>query len=156
MYNDIKRELKGLLGGEKDFIANVSNFCSLIYTRIKSLNWVGFYFLKENELILGPFQGKPACIRIALGKGVCGTSALNRETLVVPDVHKFDGHITCDSASNSEIVIPLIEDVKLIGVLDIDSPAFDRFTKEDKKGLEELVELFLKSCDTRPIEQYYS
>jgi len=155
MYIDLKKECRELLSDERDFIANCSNFASLIYLRIKSLNWVGFYFIIGDELLLGPFQGKPACIRIKMGNGVCGISAKNRKTIVVPNVHEFPGHIACDSASNSEIVIPLIKDNHLYGVLDIDSPAFDRFSKKDKDELEDLVKILVDCSDIEKIISYY-
>jgi GAF domain-containing protein len=156
LYENLEKAAKSLFENERNFLANCSNFCALIFNNIKSLNWVGFYFLSEGELILGPFQGKPACIRIKIGNGVCGTSAQNRETIVVPNVHEFSGHIACDSASNSEIVIPLIKKGMLYGVFDIDSPAFDRFTSEDKKGLENLVELLLERTDIEDLQKIYS
>ncbi len=156
MYDELKKECKDLLSGEKDFIANASNFASLLYLRIKSLNWVGFYFIQGNELILGPFQGKPACIRIILGKGVCGTSAEKKETIVVKNVDEFPGHIACDSVSNSEIVIPLIKNNILYGVLDIDSPAFDRFSNNDKLELERLVKILIDSSDIEKLKNYYN
>lgn len=155
MYELIKKELISLLEEEKNFIANASNFSALIFNRIKSLNWVGFYFISGDELVLGPFQGKPACIRIKLGNGVCGTSAIRKETIVVPNVNEFPGHIACDSVSNSEIVIPLIDNNKLYGVLDIDSPAFNRFTEEDKKGLEELLSILIYSSNIKMIDTFY-
>ncbi|MFH1050887.1 MAG: GAF domain-containing protein [bacterium] len=155
MYEELKKECNDLLGNEKNFLANSSNFTSLLFHGIKSLNWVGFYFLKGDELILGPFQGKPACIRIKKGKGVCGLSAERCETIVVENVHDFPGHIACDSGSNSEIVIPLIKDGKLYGVLDIDSPAFSRFSKKDKVELEKLAKILLDSSDIEEFENYY-
>lgn len=139
-YDLLIKQLNALLDGEKDLIANLSNASSLLNQFLVNINWVGFYLLKEGELVLGPFQGLPACIRIPMGKGVCGTSALNRKTIVVEDVHLFPGHIACDAASNSEIVIPLIKNDELIGVLDIDSPIKNRFTNEDKEGLEKFVQ----------------
>src|SRR3569833_62009 len=127
-YAHLAEELAGLLEGEKDFVANAANTSALIFDALPHLNWCGMYFLKEGELVVGPFLGKPACVRIALGKGVCGTAAAQRETIVVPDVHAFPGHIACDAASRSEIVIPLItRDSKLLGVLDLDSPELARF-----------------------------
>ena len=114
---------------------------------LEDVNWAGFYFLKGGELVLGPFQGKPACIRIEIGKGVCGTAAVRRETVIVPNVHEYPGHFACDSASNSEIVVPLIKEGRLIGVLDLDSPKFSRFDDEDAAGLERLARVFVDSCD---------
>ncbi len=139
-YDLLIKQLNALLDGEKDLIANLSNASSLLNQFLVNINWVGFYLFKEGELVLGPFQGLPACIRIPMGKGVCGTSALNRKTIVVEDVHLFPGHIACDAASNSEIVIPLIKNDELIGVLDIDSPIKNRFTNEDKEVLEKFVQ----------------
>ena len=121
--------LKGQLSSEKDNLANISNATAIINACIDNINWAGFYFLKGYELVLGPFQGLPACNRIAIGKGVCGTAVATKEVQLVPDVHLFPGHIACDSASNSEVVIPIIKDDKVIGVLDIDSPIKDRFTE---------------------------
>ncbi|BDH62609.1 hypothetical protein MTP04_27390 [Lysinibacillus sp. PLM2] len=138
-YDLLIKQLNALLDGEKDLIANLSNASSLLNQFLVNINWVGFYLFKEGELVLGPFQGLPACIRIPMGKGVCGTSALKRETIVVEDVHLFPGHIACDAASNSEIVIPIIKNDELVGVLDIDSPIKNRFTNEDKEGLEKFV-----------------
>ena len=144
-YANLEAQLRSLLEVERDFIANAANFSSLLYYSLPDLNWAGFYLHKETELVLGPFQGKPACVRIALGKGVCGTAAQQRETILVDNVHDFPGHIACDSASNSEIVVPLIKDQQLIGVLDLDSPSFARFDDEDAKGLNDLVKVFMDS-----------
>jgi len=155
-YDEIKKECIELLKDERNFIANSSNFASLIYHRLKSLNWVGFYFVKCNQLILGPFQGKPACIKIEFGKGVCGKCAETANTIVVPNVHEFPGHIACDSASNSEIVIPLKQNGRLYGVFDIDSPAFNRFSDEDKTQLEELVKILIQSSKIEKIDNYYN
>ncbi|MFQ3599318.1 MAG: GAF domain-containing protein [Chloroherpetonaceae bacterium] len=146
-YKSLTTQLYHLLEGERDFLANTANFSALLYGTMPDVNWVGFYFYKSGELVLGPFQGKPACVRIALGKGVCGTAAEKMKTVVVKNVHEFPGHIACDSASNSEIVAPLIKQGRLIGVLDIDSPQLARFDDEDKAGLENLVELLLSSSD---------
>jgi L-methionine (R)-S-oxide reductase len=142
-YAQLAEELGGLLGGERDFIANAANTAALIFDALPELNWAGFYFLKGDELVVGPFQGKPACVRIALGKGVCGTAALERRTIIVPDVDAFPGHIACDAASRSEIVIPLIAGRELLGVLDLDSPRPGRFDAGDARGLGKLVALFL-------------
>jgi GAF domain-containing protein len=127
----------------------MANFAALVFDALPDLNWAGFYRLIGEELLLGPFQGKPACIRIALGRGVCGTAAAQRRTVVVPDVHKFPGHIACDGASNSEIVVPLVAltDNRLLGVLDLDSPVFDRFDADDQRGLEQLVAILLAATD---------
>ncbi len=135
--------LRELIKNESDLIANAASMAALIYQTLPDVNWAGFYFLKGDQLVLGPFQGKPACLRIALGKGVCGAAAQERKTLVVPDVQKFSGHIACDLASNAEIVIPLLKDNKLLGVLDIDSPRLNRFDAPDQSGLERLVEILL-------------
>jgi GAF domain-containing protein len=142
-YANLTAQLRSLLEGERDFIANAANFSSLLYHSLPNLNWVGFYLQKDGVLVLGPFQGKPACVRIAMGQGVCGTAAEQRETILVNNVHEFPGHIACDSASNSEIVVPLIKDGQLIGVLDLDSPTFARFDDEDARGLNGLVEIFI-------------
>ncbi len=145
MYANLASQLRSLLEGEHDFIANAANASSLLYHSLPDLNWAGFYLLKEGELVLGPFQGKPACVRIAMGKGVCGTAAAQQQTILVENVHEFPGHIACDSESNSEIVVPLIKDQQLIGVLDLDSPLVGRFDDEDAKGLNELVTLLMES-----------
>jgi L-methionine (R)-S-oxide reductase len=142
-YASLAQELAALLAGERDFIANAANTAALIYEALPQVNWAGFYFLKAGELVVGPFQGKPACVRIALGQGVCGTAAAERRTLVVPDVHAFPGHIACDAASRSEIVIPLLTGTLLLGVLDIDSPRPARFDAADAAGLGELARLFV-------------
>ncbi len=146
-YAELEVTIRELIKGESDLIANAANTAALIYHTLPDINWAGFYFLKGDELVLGPFQGKPACVRIPLGKGVCGTAAKERKTLVIPDVHQFPGHIACDSVSNSEIVIPLIKNNKLLGVLDIDSPALGRFDEEDQKGLERLAGIFVDKTD---------
>jgi L-methionine (R)-S-oxide reductase len=143
LYRQLADQLRALLADESDLIANTSNTAALIYHALPEVNWAGFYFLKGNDLVLGPFQGQPACVRIALGKGVCGTAAKERKTLVISDVHKFPGHIACDSASNSEIVIPLIQNNNLLGVLDVDSPNIGRFDMEDQNGLERLAGIFV-------------
>ena len=143
LYASLQSQLRSLLEGERDFIANAANFSSLLYHSLPHLNWVGFYLLKDGELVLGPFQGKPACVRIAMGKGVCGTAAEQRQTILVENVHEFPGHIACDSESNSEIVVPLIADQQLIGVLDLDSPLFSRFDEEDAEGLNQLAEILM-------------
>jgi L-methionine (R)-S-oxide reductase len=142
-YADLAAQLRSLLAGESDFIANAANFSALLYHSLPDVSWVGFYLSKQGELVLGPFQGKAACVRIAVGKGVCGTAAQQRQTILVDNVHDFPGHIACDSASNSEIVVPLVAGEELIGVLDLDSTTFARFNEEDAQGLNELVEIFL-------------
>jgi len=146
-YRSLNAQLAGVLAGERDGLANTANAAALLYQGLPDLNWAGFYFLRDGQLVLGAFQGKVACVRIALGKGVCGTVALRRETVVVPDVHAFPGHIACDSASRSEIVVPLIHDGKLRGVLDLDSPKPARFDREDAAGLEETVRILLAGSD---------
>ena len=149
LYVALGQKLRSLLEGERDFIANAANLSSLLYHSLPDLNWAGFYLYKEGELVLGPFQGEPACVRIALGKGVCGTAAEIRQTVVVANVHEFPGHIACDSKSNSEIVVPLIKDQQLIGVLDLDSPLLGRFDDDDARGLNELAEIFIAMSDKR-------
>ncbi len=144
LYANLQVQLRSLLEGERDFIANAANFSSLLYHSLPDLNWAGLYLHKGGELVLGPFQGQPACVRIAIGKGVCGTAAEQRQTILVDNVHDFPGHIACDSASNSEIVVPLIAHDKLLGVLDLDSPAFARFDDGDARGLNELAEIFIQ------------
>jgi GAF domain-containing protein len=141
MYRDLASALEGLVAGETDAIANMANASALIYEALPDVNWVGFYRNVEGELVLGPFQGRPACIRIAFGSGVCGVAADTRQVQRVEDVHAFPGHIACDSASNSEIVVPLIRDNEVIGVLDIDSPNTGRFTQEDEDGVVKLAEI---------------
>src|SRR4051812_28284703 len=145
LYAEIARELKSLVAGEADFIANLANTSALLFHSLPDLNWAGFYLLKEGELVVGPFQGKPACVRIAIGKGVCGTAAQRRATVLVTNVHEFPGHIACDSASNSEIVVPLVRGNELLGVLDLDSPKLRRFAAADQRGLEALAQIFLES-----------
>jgi len=148
-YDSLASTLKALLAAESDFIANLANASALLFSHLPNINWAGFYLLKGNELVLGPFQGKLACTRIKLGRGVCGTSASTRETLVVADVEAFPGHIACDSASRSEIVIPLISRGELWGVLDIDSPILNRFTEADRAGLEMFVHVLTLSIEAR-------
>lgn len=143
-YELLAKQLNALLEGETDTIANLSNASALLNQFLDEINWVGFYLLKDGELVLGPFQGLPACVRIPVGRGVCGSTVEKQQTLVVDDVHAFPGHIACDAASKSEIVIPLTKDGVVIGVLDIDSPLEARFSPEDKFGLEKFVETLLK------------
>ena len=145
LYANLQVQLRSLLEGERDFIANAANLTSLLYHSLADLNWAGLYLHKGGELVLGPFQGQPACVRIAIGKGVCGTAAEQRQTILVDNVHDFPGHIACDSASNSEIVVPLIVNAQLIGVLDLDSPSLARFDDEDARGLNDLVEIFVQA-----------
>ncbi|HTE43251.1 MAG TPA: GAF domain-containing protein, partial [Steroidobacteraceae bacterium] len=148
-YDELHRTLAALLAGERDWIANLANASALLWLELTDINWAGFYLLKDDELVLGPFQGKPACVRIALGKGVCGTAGRQQKTIVVPNVHEFPGHIACDSASNSEIVTPLIQDGRLLGVMDIDSPIIGRFDDEDLAGLERFASILLAASDKR-------
>ncbi|GIU04402.1 GAF domain-containing protein [Shewanella morhuae] len=141
-YESLNRQVLALLDGEDDLVAGMANFSALLNDNLTELNWVGFYVMRGEQLVLGPFQGKVACTRIPFGKGVCGTAALTNQTQRVADVNQFDGHIACDSASNSEIVVPVRAQGKVIAVLDIDSPILDRFDEEDQKGLELLVKSF--------------
>ena len=146
-YQQLIAQWQALLQGERHRIANAANLSALLFNSLPDLNWLGFYFLEQGELVVGPFQGLPACVRIALGKGVCGTAALTREPQLVADVHAFEGHIACDSASQSELVVPLIQNGELIGVLDIDSPLLDRFDAEDQVAFERIAELFCQGSD---------
>jgi GAF domain-containing protein len=142
-YDTLSLQAQALIGDEHNYIANMANLSALLFTSMEDINWAGFYLLDgKDELVLGPFQGNPACIRIPLGKGVCGTAAAELTTQLVEDVHSFDGHIACDAASNSEIVIPVMRNGELFAVLDIDSPSLARFDDEDKLGLEALVKCF--------------
>lgn len=143
LYANLVVQLLSLLKGEHDFVANAANFSALLFNALPNVNWAGFYFLKGEELVLGPFQGNPACVRIPLGKGVCGVAAKQLETIIVPNVHEFPGHIACDVASNSEIVVPLFDGERLLGVLDLDSQAIGRFDDQDAEGLNELVTVFV-------------
>ena len=145
LYAEIAGQVRALTAGERDLIANLANTASLLYHSMPDLNWVGFYLLKDGELVVGPFQGKPACVRIAMGKGVCGTAAAKRAPVIVENVHEFAGHIACDSASNSEIVLPIVRGNELIGVLDLDSPKFARFDEQDQAGLEQVVAALVKT-----------
>ena len=144
--DDLLVELRALLAGETDLVANAANTAALLFARLGRINWAGFYFLKGDTLVLGPFQGQPACTRIAIGRGVCGTAAEREETIVVDDVHEFAGHIACDSASLSEIVVPFAVAGKLAGVLDIDSPEHARFNASDRVLIEAVAELYAESC----------
>jgi L-methionine (R)-S-oxide reductase len=151
MYADLQRSIAGLLDGEDDLIANTANFTALVYHTLPDLNWAGCYFLRGEELVLGPFQGRPACVRIAMGRGVCGTAALRRASVLVPDVNLFPGHIACDLASRSELVVPLIDGDRLIGVFDLDSPRPSRFEAADQAGIEAAVRLLMQACrNTHP------
>jgi L-methionine (R)-S-oxide reductase len=142
-YREVNAQLAGLFSGERNGLANAANMCALLYQMLSDVNWVGFYFLQGGELVLGPFQGKVACVRIPMGRGVCGTAAERREILIVPDVNEFPGHIACDAASRSEIVLPLVQHGRLLGVLDLDSPELARFDSEDRNGLQVAVDLLL-------------
>jgi GAF domain-containing protein len=144
-HDDLLSDVQGLLAGEQDPIANAANTAAAIWQHMAGINWAGFYFRQGETLVLGPFQGKPACVRIPLGQGVCGTAAARRETLVVPDVHAFPGHIACDSASNSEIVVPLVRDGEVIGVLDIDSPRLGRFGPAERDLCERIAAAYVAS-----------
>ena len=144
-YAQLLQQARGLLSGERDRIANAANLSALVYHGLPSLNWVGFYFFDGNELVVGPFQGKPACVRIALGRGVCGTAAATRTTQRIADVDAFPGHIPCDGASRSELVVPLFHGSELIGVFDFDSPITDRFDADDQRGLEAIAQIWLEA-----------
>jgi GAF domain-containing protein len=152
-YPLLARQVASILEGERDLVANASQFAAFIYDTVADLNWAGFYLTRPTrdgggeELLVGPFQGKVACARIPFGRGVCGAAAAQRKTMLVPDVHAFPGHIACDSASNAEIVIPLIADGKVVGVFDIDSPTLNRFDEADQAGLEALVAAFMAATD---------
>jgi L-methionine (R)-S-oxide reductase len=139
LYASLVAQLRSLLKGEYDFIANAANFSALVYNSLPDVNWSGFYLLHDDVLVLGPFQGKPACVRIPLGDGVCGFAAKQGETVIVPNVHEFPGHIACDAASNSEIVIPLFDGERVFGVFDVDSTSLRRFDDQDAEGLNELA-----------------
>lgn len=145
LYAELAKQARALLDGEHDRIANAANLSALAYQALPDLNWVGFYLFDGTELVLGPFQGKPACVRIPLNRGVCGVAASQRQTQLVPDVHAFPGHIACDAASRSEIVVPLVHQGELIGVWDVDSPVPDRFDEDDRQGMEALCAIFLAS-----------
>jgi L-methionine (R)-S-oxide reductase len=143
LYDDLGRQLAALLAGEPDLIANAANMAALLYHGLPDLNWAGFYFAREGELVLGPFQGKPACVRIGWGKGVCGAAASESRPIIVPDVHEFPGHIACDAASRSELVVPLLAGGRVVGVLDLDSPSLARFDEADCDGCARLAALLL-------------
>lgn len=144
-YVELCRQLEALLHGERDPIANAANMSALLFQTMPDLNWAGFYFLKGSELVLGPFQGKPACVRIAVGKGVCGTAVERRQSMLVEDVHAFPGHIACDAASRSELVVPVMREEAVMGVLDLDSPKLARFDADDREGLERAVRIYADS-----------
>ena len=148
-YAELAQQARGLLTGEPSFIANAANFSALVFHSLTEVNWAGFYLFDGDELVVGPFQGKPACIRIALGRGVCGTAAQSRQTQLIADVNAFEGHIACDAASQSEIVVPLVRtNGSLLGVWDVDSPVTDRFDDEDQAGMEQLCAVFMELAGT--------
>lgn len=148
LYRELASQLASILEGEGDPIANAANLSALVFELVPDLNWAGFYFLRSPEqLVLGPFQGKVACVRIAVGKGVCGTAVAEKRTMLVPDVHAFPGHIACDANSRSELVVPLIADGTVIGVLDLDSPLPGRFDTDDQEGFERLAQIYIQSSD---------
>ncbi|MGJ8679045.1 GAF domain-containing protein [Paraglaciecola sp.] len=147
-YNELTQQIESLICGETDYIANMANISALLYWHLKDVNWAGFYLAKGNELVLGPFHGQPACIRIPMGKGVCGTAAAEQKIQLVEDVHQFSGHIACDAKSNSEIVLPILINGKLFAVLDIDSPKIARFDSDDQQGLSKIVDIFQKSFES--------
>ena len=149
-YSQLLQELTAVLEGERDWIANTANCAALLFHSLPDLNWAGFYFLRDGELVLGPFQGKPACVRIPLGKGVCGTAAQLRQTVVVADVAAFAGHIACDSSSRAELVVPLVKDGVLLGVLDLDSPSLGRFDLADRAGCEGVAAIYVRAMERRP------
>lgn len=147
-YRELAQQLEGLLSGERDAIANAANTAALLFTTLPDLNWTGFYFLKSpDELVLGPFQGNPACVRIAVGRGVCGAAVEQRRTMLVEDVHAFADHIACDAASRSELVVLLIRHGRILGVIDLDSPLLARFDCDDQRGVEAVAEIYLKASD---------
>lgn len=144
LYGSLSKQAQSVINNEYDWTANLANLSAILFHQLEDVNWAGFYLYKDGELVLGPFQGQVACIRIPIGKGVCGTAAITRTTQVVADVHAFAGHIACDAASNSEIVVPIVVNGELIGVLDIDSPLTGRFDTADKQGLEHFVAMLVK------------
>ncbi|WDY56613.1 GAF domain-containing protein [Pseudomonas sp. PSKL.D1] len=146
-YDLLAAQVQALFADERDFIANAAQFSAFLYNQVDDLNWAGFYLNRNEELVLGPFQGQVACVRIPFSRGVCGAAAATRQTQRVEDVHAFPGHIACDSASNSELVIPLVKEGRLIGVLDLDSPKLARFSEADQVGLERLAAVFLELTD---------
>lgn len=153
-YAELAAELAALIAGEPDLVANTANMAALIYHRLPELNWAGFYFARGGELVLGPFQGKPACVRIAWGKGVCGAAAARGRAIVVPDVDAFPGHIACDSASRSELVVPLVSAGRVAGILDLDSPRLARFDDADRAGCERLVAIYLEHQEKYPASAF--
>jgi len=148
LYRELAQQLAALLSGERDPIANAANTAALLFTTLPDLNWAGFYFLRlPGELVLGPFQGKPACVRIAVGRGVCGTAVAQRRTMLVEDVHAFADHIACDAASRSELVVPLVRGDRILGVIDLDSPLPARFDLDDQRGVEAVAQIYVKASD---------
>ena len=145
LYQDLAEQLEALLSGETDPVANAANTSALLFQLLPELNWAGFYFLRGSELVLGPFQGKPACVRIPIGSGVCGTAVARMQSVLVEDVHAFPGHIACDAASRSELVVPLIREDSVIGVIDLDSPRPSRFDAADQAGIEQVARLYLEA-----------
>lgn len=144
-YAQLAQQVESIVAGEQDLIANMANISSILYWALEDVNWAGFYLVKEQQLVLGPFHGQPACIRIPIGTGVCGTAVSENAIQLIDDVHQFSGHIACDAASNSEIVLPITKNNQIVGVLDIDSPALARFDLEDKKGLSQIVEILQRT-----------
>ena len=153
-YESLAAQLEALLHDETDALANSANFVGLVYNALPDINWLGIYVMRDEELVLGPFQGNPACVRIPIGQGVCGTAARDRKTMRVADVHEFDGHIVCDPASRSEVVVPLVAGGRVLGVLDIDSPLPGRFSEQDQRGVESLCEVFIKSIGDRATDDF--
>lgn len=153
-YESLAAQLEALLHDETDALANSANFVGLVYNALPDINWLGIYVMRDEELVLGPFQGNPACVRIPIGQGVCGTAARDRKTMRVADVHEFDGHIACDPASRSEVVVPLVAGGRVLGVLDIDSPLPARFSEQDQRGVESLCEVFIKSIGDRVTDDF--
>jgi len=154
-YDLLLAQVKSMFSQERNFLTNISNFCAIIYTSLPDLNWAGFYFRQGKELVLGPFQGKPACVRLPSDRGVCWESVNTRRSVMVKNVHEFPGHIACDSASQSEMVLPIFYKDEVIGVLDIDSPVIGRFDDEDKDGVEKMIDILVKSTDFSPIGIFY-
>ena len=153
-YESLAAQLEALLHDETDALANSANFVGLVFNALPDINWFGIYVMRGDELVLGPFQGNPACVRIPIGQGVCGTAARERKTMRVADVHEFDGHIVCDPASRSEVVVPLVAGGRVLGVLDIDSPLPGRFSKQDQRGVESLCEVFIESIGDRATDDF--
>src|SRR5579871_2486131 len=148
IYRELSLMAEGLFRGERDAVANAANLSGLLWMGLENINWAGFYFLRGGELVLGPFQGKPACVRIAVGSGVCGTAAARKKTIVVPNVDEFPGHIACDAASRSELVVPLLRGAQLVGVLDLDGPSLGRFDEADARGIESLAAQWVAASDS--------